>query len=152
MDVRGSDVYSCSSVHMHIQRHMCVYACAWGCLVMSAVFPIAPGLTLWERVSQLTWDSADWQDWLVSELQRSTCLYNPPQHWGYRWMPPVLMWVLEIWTQVLMLAWWELYQRASLSPQCGCSQPLSSSRLGWLRSGSPSFLVKPRSHIGISVH
>lgn len=149
MDVRGSDVYSCSCVHMHIQRHMCVYARAWGCLVMSAVFPnsswpyiVRKGLTMDLGLRWLTGLASQWTAKIYLSLQPTP----------YRWMPPVLMWVLEIWTQVLMLAWWELYQRASLSPQCGCSQPLSSSRLGWLSSGSPSFLVKPRSHIGISVH
>lgn len=147
-------------MHIHVLVFICTYrgTCVcmhvhediWWCQLFS---PIALHLTLWERVSQWTWDSADWQDWLVSELQRSTYLYNPPQHWGYKWMPPVLMWVLEIWTQVLMLACWELYQLShTLSPQCCCFQPLSSSRRGWLRSGSPSFLVKCRSHIGISVY
>lgn len=110
-------------MHIHVLVFICTYrgTCVcihvhedvWWCQLFS---PIALNLTLWERVSQWTWDSADGQDWLVRELQRSTYLYNPPQHWDYRWMPPVLMWVLEIWTQVLMLAWWELCQLSQSQP------------------------------------
>lgn len=153
MDVRGSDVYSCSSVHMHIQRHMCVYTCAWGCLVMSAVFPnsswpyiVRKGLTMDLGLRWLTGLASQWTAKIYLSLQPTPALGLQMN------ASSVNVGARDFNHLILMIAWWELYQRASLSPQCCCSQPLSSSRLGWLRSGSPSFLVKPRSHIGISVH
>lgn len=118
-------------VCMHVHENV------WFCQLFS---PIALHLMLWERLSQWTWDSADWQDGLVSELQRSNYLYNPRQHWDYRWMPPVF----NVGAKDLNSSPHACMVRTlptephSLSPWCCCFQPLSSSRLGWLSSGSPS--------------
>lgn len=116
MDVCGNDAYSCSCVHMHIQRHMCVYACAWGRLMMSAVSPnssqpyiVRKGLTIDLGLRWLTGLASQWTAKIYLFLQPTPAL-------GLQMNASSVNVVLEIWTQVLILAWWELYQLSQSQP------------------------------------
>lgn len=64
--------------------HTCLWICIWGACVCSRKpedIRVVPGessmLIFWDRVSLLAWSLLISSDWLVSELQRSSCPYLP---------------------------------------------------------------------------
>lgn len=67
-------------------------------------------LRFWEKVPQWTWDSR-WLARPASQWTAKICIYiTHPSTGATEESAQCLLWVLEIWTQVLMLIWKEFYQ------------------------------------------
>lgn len=60
----------------------------------------------------LNLELTDWLKWLANELPRYTCLSSSLQPWADRWTLTwvAFLWMLGIWTQVLMPAQCPLYR------------------------------------------
>lgn len=92
--------------------HMCLWICIWGACVCSwrpEDIRVIPGesstLFFWDRVSLLAWSLLISTDWLVSELQRSSCLYLPRLVFQAHITMLDFCMASEDWTQSLRLAW-----------------------------------------------
>lgn len=102
--------YACMSVAMHVE------AKDWqqiSSLVLSTQF-------FWGWIPHWTWRSSTIRlGWLINKLQRSACLLlaPPSPSWGCRFMMLhlTLVWVLRIYTQVLMCEGQAVYQLSHLS-------------------------------------
>lgn len=100
--------------------HMCLWIYIWGACVCSwrpEDIRVIPGesstLFFWDRVSSLAWSLPISSDWLVSELQRSSCLYLPRLVFQAHITMLDFCMASEDWTQSLRLAWPMLYWLSS---------------------------------------
>lgn len=79
-------------VHMSVCLCACVHACKWGSQKL-----IAPHHSLWGRVSDWTWSSLIWLNWLASKLPGFSCpsvwiIGEPTGHVNGRdWIQPLLL-------------------------------------------------------------
>lgn len=92
-------MFMCVCVHMYAHMLICLQAREWYQLSSSVTFH----LSCWDRVSPWSWGALMWLDKLP---HKSVWLCPTPQHWGYRHVSKsiIFMWVLEVWTQVPILA------------------------------------------------
>lgn len=84
--------------------HICMCTCLWVYMwvsgLLSTCFVV---VVVWDSVFRWTWGFLLQRDWLYTMLQESPCSLQPPQGL-YATMPTLLfIWILGIWTWVLVL-------------------------------------------------
>lgn len=115
------NLYTCAHgrTHTHLHLSICTsscMACGGQRLILGVCFQL---ISLCDGASDWIWKGLIWLDCLSSEFHGSSCLCPKPhvstEVVGTHFWDPLFIWVMDVQTQVSLLAWSTLYKLCHLS-------------------------------------